>query len=140
VHFSVLALLVIVHVISNPQKLLYANFWNIVERGNILKTNNIHFFCYTHNSFTISDSKLIFVLISKLFKHLYSQILKKNKFASSRTTVSPCSFFIGKTSLKWLRHLRVNPYLLERSYIDNLFVCGPLNSFYYSKFYYEQYW
>jgi len=46
VHFSVLALFVIVHVTSNRQKLLYANFHNIVVRGNILKIKNMHFLCY----------------------------------------------------------------------------------------------
>jgi len=51
---------------------------------------------------------LVSILISKLSKHLYGQILKKINLASLGTIVSPCSFFIGKTSLKWLRHLGVN--------------------------------
>jgi len=46
VHFSVLTLFVVVHVTSNPKKDLYANFWNIVEKGNILKIKNVHFSCY----------------------------------------------------------------------------------------------
>ena len=46
VHVSVLTLFVVVHVTSNPKKLLFANFSNIVERGSILKIKNINFFCY----------------------------------------------------------------------------------------------
>jgi len=43
VHFSVLILFVVVHVTSNPKRLLYANFCNIVGKGNILKIENVHF-------------------------------------------------------------------------------------------------
>jgi len=110
VHFSVQTLFVIVHVSSNSKKLLYANLWNIVVRGSILKIENVHFFGYiqfeSHNSFTIIDSKLVYILISKLSKHLSCMVkFLKKKIASLRTIVNPCSFFIGKTSLKWLSHL-----------------------------------
>jgi len=37
VNFSVLTLFVVIHVTSNPKKLLCTNFWNIVARGSILK-------------------------------------------------------------------------------------------------------
>ncbi len=43
VHFSVLTLFEVVHVTSNPPKHIYANFWNIVDKDNILKIENVHF-------------------------------------------------------------------------------------------------
>jgi len=45
-HFSVLTLFVVVYVTSHLKKNLYANFWNIVRRGNILKIEWIHFSRY----------------------------------------------------------------------------------------------
>ena len=107
VHFSVLTLFVVVHVTSHSKKLLYANFSNIVGRDNTIKIEYILFFCYDLISPIEFYTQNWYILINKLLKHLFGQILKINKFASLRIITLLCSFFVGKTPLKRLRHLAV---------------------------------
>ena len=68
----------------------------------------------SHNSYAISDSKLVCTLINKFFKHLYGQILDRKKISSLGIVLKPCIFFLGKVHLKRLGHLGVNTTLGHR--------------------------
>jgi len=84
-----------------------------VENGNILKIKNNFFFGYNLTiPMQFKHSKLICIVISKIFESTRLNLGGKEKNISLGITISLCSFLIGKIHFKRLGHLGVEVNLI----------------------------
>jgi len=100
--FSVLTQFLVVHGVTfNPQKLLYANFSNIVGKDSISKIGYIHLSCYITLQLLCNFKVRIDMHTNEQALQTYIQLdfEGKKQFASLGITISPCSFFVEKTHL-----------------------------------------